>query len=78
MVNIKKQERKVSAKAKRDAAQANLAERRLTIAAQVKAELQSEMGPFTDDAKGVYEMVCACQREYGKSPGDIVNARLRT
>ena len=76
MVDSAKHARAVAAKAKRQASADALRSRREETAAQVFAELQADLGPFEDTPKGHYELVMACQREYKKYPGDIVNQRL--
>lgn len=76
MVDAVKEARRLAAKAKRNAASEAVRERRIILAAQVRAELDAELGPFSDDEKGSYDRVCACQRKHGKTPGDIVQAKL--
>lgn len=76
-VDAAKHEKANAAKAKRVAQQRADMSRRVEMAGHVHAELDAEFGPFSDDARGAYDAMAACQRAYGMSPGEIVTARLR-
>lgn len=76
MVDAQAYAKKLSAAAKRKELVAAQRQARETIAAAVTAELDAKFGPFSNDARGAYDRVTACQRAYGKTPGDIVNERL--
>ena len=75
-VERKAHARKMAAKAKREAEHAATAAQREVLAAAVARELDAQFGPFTDDARGAEARVQACQRAFGKTPGDIVCERL--
>lgn len=76
IVDAKKHARAETAKAKRDAElKANRA-LRAELADIVFNEMNAEFGPFPDTPKGHLDMVNACQRAYGKTPGDFVNERI--
>lgn len=76
IVDAKAHAKKVAAQAKRDADRAATKARREELAGIVARELDAQFGPFTDDARGAEARVQACQRAFGKTPGDIVRERL--
>ena len=76
LVDAAKEARAAKARAARSAKQAAQREAREELAAAVRAELDAEFGPFSDDAIGGQNRVWACQRAYGCTPGDIVQKRL--
>lgn len=51
-------------------------EMRARIAAELKAEMNAKFGPFPEDMKGAYDLMCAVKRETGLTIGDMVNQRL--
>jgi hypothetical protein len=75
-VDEKKHARGLAAAEKRRADALAKQAAREVIAAEVWAEMNATLGPFPDDAKGAYDLVTACQRTHGKTPGQIVNERL--
>lgn len=75
-VDEKKHARNLAAAAKRRADTLATSAAREATALQVCAELDAELGPFANDAKGAYDRVMACQRAHGKTPGEIVQERL--
>jgi hypothetical protein len=75
-VDEKKHARNLAAAEKRRSDALAKQAAREVIAAQVWAELDAELGPFANDAKGSYDRMIACQRAHGKTPGQIVNEQL--
>jgi hypothetical protein len=51
-------------------------EMRARIAAELHAEMNAKFGPFPDDMKGAYDLMCAVKSATGKTIGDMVNQRL--
>lgn len=76
IVDAKKHARAMTAKAKRDEATVASRALRAELATIVFAEMNAEFGPFPDTPKGSYDLTMACQRAYGKTPGDFVNERM--
>lgn len=76
IVDAKKHARAETAKAKRDEATAASRALRAELSTIVFAEMDAEFGPFPDTPKGSYDLTMACQRKYGKAPGDFVTERM--
>lgn len=77
IVDAKAHAKKLAAQAKREADRAATKARREVLACIVWQELDEQLGPFTNDARGSEALVQACQRAFGKTPGEIVSERLR-
>ena len=75
-VDAAKHAKAQAAKAKREAKKQAEMQQRMIIAAQVAAELDVQFGPFPKTELGSYERMVACQKAFGKTPGDIVTERL--
>jgi len=76
-IDEKKRARNLAAAEKRRAIAQGQSAARMVVAEAVCAELDAKLGPFANDAKGAYDRVTACQRAYGKTPGQIVSERLK-
>ena len=72
MVNATKhaaaQTAKAICKAKKDA----LMVRRIALANKFHAEMNAVYGPFPENEKGAYDLMCAMKRDIGKTVGDMV------
>jgi phage/plasmid primase-like uncharacterized protein len=75
-VDEKKHARSLAAAEKRRAGALAKSAARDAVASEVWSEMTAQFGPFSNDAKGAYDLVTACQRAHGKTPGQIVNERL--
>lgn len=76
VVDAKAHAKKLATAAKRKQLAESQRQAREAMAAAVSSELDAELGPFADDARGAYDRVMACQRTHGKTPGQIVQERL--
>ena len=70
--HAKAQAKRAAAKAKSEAQR----EMRERIAAELHAEMNSKFGPFPDDMKGAYDLMCAVRQATGMTIGDMVKQRL--
>ena len=76
MVDAAKHAKAAKARAARASTQQAQAARRTELAQIVCAELDATFGPFANTVRGAYDRVTACQRAFGKTPGDMVQERL--
>jgi DnaJ-class molecular chaperone len=70
--HAKAQAKRAADKAKTEAQR----DMRARIAAELHAEMNAKFGPFPDDMKGSYDLMCAVRQATGMTIGDMVNQRL--
>lgn len=76
MVDAAKEEKRSIRASEKKLKDARMAARRAELADEFHTKFKAEFGIAGDDTKASYELVCAVQRKYGKTPGEFVKTEL--